>query len=93
MPIKYLPKGKKILSSPIAKSIKEGNCYDAWNFVACHCENGSSQIQGIDFDKSYSPVTHAESLIINIDIASIHIITASILDVINTFQNKNVPIH
>ena len=49
IPIKSLPKGKKFLRSLIAPSIKEGDCYDAWKFVARHCANGSYQIKGIAF--------------------------------------------
>ena len=60
-PIKYLPDGTKVLHSLIDISIKEGNCYDAWKFVPCHCANGGSNIQGVDFDQSYSPVAHADS--------------------------------
>ena len=60
---------------------------------ARHCANGSSHIKGIDFYQSYSPVAHADSFRINIDIASVNRLTASILDVSNAFQNTNVPIH
>ena len=67
--ITSLPRGKKVLRSLIATSIKEGDCSDAWKFVARHCENGSSQIKGIDFDQSYSPVAHADSFITNIESA------------------------
>ena len=59
IPIKYLPEVTKFLVSLIATSIKEGSCYDDLKFVACHCANGSSRIQGIDFYKSYSPVAQA----------------------------------
>ena len=38
-------------------------------------------------------MAHAESLRINIVIADMHKLTASILGVSNSFQNKNVPIH
>ena len=38
-------------------------------------------------------MAHTDSFRINISIASIHILTDRILDVINEFQNKNVPIH
>ena len=51
IPIKYLPEGTKVLRSLIAPSIKEGECSDAWKFVARHCANGSSQIKVIDFDQ------------------------------------------
>ena len=61
IPIKSLPEGKKVLRSLIAPSIKEGDCSDTWKFVARHCENGSFQIKGIDFDQSYIPVAHADS--------------------------------
>ena len=60
---------------------------------ARHCANGSSQIKGIGFYPSYSPVAHADSFRINIAIASMHRLTARILDVSNEFQNTNVPIH
>ena len=93
IPIKSLPEGTKALHSLIATSIKEGDCSDAWIFVASNCGNRSSQIKGIDFDQSYSPVAHADSFRINIAIVSMHILTAIILDVSNAFQNKNVPIH
>ena len=93
IPIKSLPEGTKFLCSLIAPSIEEGNCSDAWKFVARHCENGSSHIKVIDFDQSYSPVSHADSSRINIAIASMHRLTASILDVSNAFQNTNVPIY
>ena len=38
-------------------------------------------------------MAHADLFRINIDIASMHRITARILDVSNAFQNTNVPIH
>ena len=60
---------------------------------SCHCENGSYQIQGINFFQSYSPVAHVDYSRINIDIADIHRLADRILDVINIFQNKNVPIN
>ena len=47
--IKFLPEGTKVLRSLIATIIKEGDCSDAWKFVARHCANGISQIKGIDF--------------------------------------------
>ena len=93
IPIKYLPEVTKFLSSLIAPCIKKGGFYDAGKFFARPCENESSQIKGIYFDQSYIPVTHADSFRINIDIASIHILTARILDVSNAFQNTNFPIH
>ena len=34
IPIKSLPKEKKVLSSLIDSSVKEGDCSDAWKFVA-----------------------------------------------------------
>ena len=52
IPIKSLTEGTKVLRSLIAPSIKEGDCSDAWKFVARHRANGSSQIKGIYFDKS-----------------------------------------
>ena len=35
-PIKSLPEGTKVLCSFIVSSIKEGDCSDAWKFVARH---------------------------------------------------------
>ena len=93
IPIKYLPKGTEFLHSLIATSIKEGGCSDACKFVAHHCANGSSQIKVIYVDKYYSPVANAGSSRINIDITAMHILTASILDLSNAFQNKNDPIY
>ena len=45
----------------------------------------SSQIKGIDFDQSYSPVAHTDSFRIIIAIAYMHRLNASILDVSNKF--------
>ena len=50
-----------------------------------------SHIQGIDFDNSYSPLSHDDSLRINIDITYMHKLTAIILNFSNAFQNKNFP--
>ena len=91
--IKSLPEGTKVLNSLIDPSIKEGDCSDAWKFVKHHCSNGSYRIKGIDFDQSYIPVAHANSIRINIDIAAMYRITARVLYVSNAFQNKNVIIH
>ena len=93
IPIKSLPEGTKVLRSLIAPSSKEGDCSNAWKFVARHCANGSYQIKGIHFDQSYSPVAHVDSFRINISIADMHRLTARILDVSNEFQNTNVLIH
>ena len=60
------------------------------NFFARHCANGSSKIQGICFDQSYSP---DDLFRINVAITAMHILTAIILDFINSSQNKNVTIH
>ena len=38
-------------------------------------------------------MAYADSLRINIDIGAMYILTSSILDVSDTFQNTNVPIH
>ena len=48
------------------------DCSDTWKFVAHKFANGNSHIKGIDFDQAYSPVANADSLIINIDITSMH---------------------
>ena len=93
IPIKSLPEGTKVLHSLIDTSIKKGDCYDACIFVSHHYANRSYHIQVIGFYKSYSPVEHADSLIINISIADMHRITTIIFDVSNAFQNKNFPIH
>ena len=50
-------------------------------------------IQVVDINQSYSPVSHAEYLIINITITDIHRLTAMIWDVSNDFQNNHFPIN
>ena len=92
IPIKLFPYGTKVLHSLLATSIREGDCYDSWNFVASQFANGGSQIQGVDFDNSYIPVTRDESFIINIAIVAMHGFTASIFYVNNYFQNKMYPL-
>ena len=49
--IKSLPEVTKVLCSLISTSIKEGDCSDAWKFVARYCANGISHIKGIYFDQ------------------------------------------
>ena len=93
VPIKSLPEVTKSLCSLIATSIKEGDCFDARKFVAHHCANGSSKIQGVDFDKSYSPVAYADSFRINIAIIFMRRLTTRTLYVRNEFQNTDVPIN
>ena len=93
MQIKYLPDRTNVLCSLIGTSIKEGDYYGACKFVARHRANMNLQIQGVDFDQSYSPVAHYDSSRINITIVAMHRLFASILDVSNAFQNTNVPIH
>ena len=83
-PIKSPPGGTKVLRSLFSPSLKEGKCSDTWKFIARHCENGRSNIQGIDFDQSYSPVAHDDYFITKISIAAMHrILVARILDVSN----------
>ena len=93
IPIKSLLEGTKVLCSLIALSIKESKCSDAWKFVTHHFANGSSHIQGVDFYQSCSPVGHADSFRINISMADMHRLNASILDVSNEFHNKHFPIN
>ena len=50
IPIKSPPEVTKVMCLLIYPIIKEGGCSGAWNFFACHCENGSSQIKVIGFD-------------------------------------------
>ena len=61
--------------------------------VVRHCANMSSHIQGINFDKSYSPVSRAEFFRINISIADMHRLTYRVLVVRNVFWNTNDPIN
>ena len=56
-------------------------------------ENGSSQIQAVDFDQCYSPVAHADYFKVSITIADMHRLATRILDVSNALQNINVNIH
>ena len=93
IPIKTIPEGTKVLCSIISPIIDEFGCSDASTFVAHHCENGSSRVQGVYFDQSYIPVAHAESFIFNIAIADMRRLTSSTLNVSNIGQNTNVPIH
>ena len=90
IPIKYLPEGKKVIHSLIDPRIKEGNCSDAWKFVARPYTNGSYHIKGIYFDHYYSPVVHADYFRIKAAIAAMHRLNAKILDVSNEFQNTYV---
>ena len=91
--IKYLPELTKVLRSLINPIINECDCSDAWEFVTRHCANWSSQIKGIDFDQSYSPLAHYDSFRINISIKAMCRITTRIFYASNVFQNTNVPIN
>ena len=76
--IKYIPDGKKVLCSLIAQSTKEGNYYDTCKLVSCHFANGSSSIQGVGFDWSYSPVAYYDSFREKIIIAAMYRLTSRI---------------
>ena len=93
IPIKSLPEGTKFLCSLIYPIIKEDECSDKWKIVARHYVNGSSQVKGIYFDQSYSPVKYSDSFIIKIYIVPMHIFTTRILDDSNAFQKKSFPIY
>ena len=62
-------------------------------FIAYHCANGSSRIQGVDFDQFYGPVTHTHYFRINIAIMDMNRLIARVFDVSNAFHNTNVPIN
>ena len=91
--IKHLPDATKVIHSIIYTVTKEVDFSYAWKLVSQHFTNGSFQKQGIGFDQYYIPLAHADLLRINIAIADMNIITARILYVSNTLQNKNVPIN
>ena len=82
--IKYLPYVTNVSLSLISTNIKEGDCSNAWKFVARHIVNGVSQIQGFDFDQSYLTMAHGDSFIINIATTAMHRLTVRIFDVSNT---------
>ena len=78
-----------LLCSVVDTIIKELDCSDAWYFVAHYC----SKIQDVEYDKSYSSVSHADSFRINIDLTDMNRITDRIMDISNGLHNINVPIH
>ena len=63
------------------------------NILQATVQMGVLILNVLIFYQSYSPVAHSESIRINIAIASMHRLTARILDVSNAIQNTNVPIH
>ena len=71
LPTKYLPKGTKVLIYLIAPVIKRGSWSNFYPFTG-HCANGSSQVQGVDFDKYYIPVVYVDPFSINVAISEIH---------------------
>ena len=60
MPIKFIPDGKKFFCYIIVPGINEGDRSDAWKCFAQKFENGIFHTQYINFDKSYSIVTHSD---------------------------------
>ena len=70
--IKCLPEGTNILHSLIAPSIKEGDYPGACKCFSRHCANVGPNIQGVDFDQSYSPLENYEYFRINITIITLH---------------------
>ena len=52
-----------------------------------------SKIQDVEYDKSYSSVSHADSFRINIDLTDMNRLTDRIMDISNGLHNINVPIH
>eukprot|EP00978_Attheya_sp_CCMP212_P001989 scaffold4105_cov47-Attheya_sp.AAC.2 len=82
IPVKNLPSDTKILRSIINPNVKPTDVSGMWQFITRHCANGSSMIQGINFQESYSVVALASSVRITIAIS---------IDVNNAFQNTMIP--
>ena len=92
IPIKSIPDEKR---SSI-KSLRQvlGRVTALVHILFCTSfSNGSSQIQGVDFDQSYRTVTHYYPFTINIYISALHNLDANIVDVINYSHNKKYLIH
>ena len=49
--------------------------------------NGSSMMDGVNFQESYAPVDHLESLHMILCLAASQCLTCHVLDISNTFQN------
>ena len=63
------------------------------NLLHATLKKGISCIQRVYFDQSWITVVHSDSFRINIAIADMHRLIASIFDVSNYFQNTNFPTH
>ena len=89
-PVENVPPDRKILPVVLAPKIKAlGN--DIYQFIARMCANGSSMLQGIDFDHSWSPTISAIAVRVTLYYAAMLGLTLSVLDVVNCFQSTLLP--
>eukprot|EP00957_Ditylum_brightwellii_P010900 826083-Ditylum_brightwellii.AAC.2 len=80
--------GAKVLRVQPAFKVKLQNTPNYYKLYTCTVANGSSQIQGIDFDVSYSPTSAFDNIRMVIAIAAAENMIIYSLDVSNAFQTN-----
>ena len=70
--------------SPVIKNISD----NIYQYCLHHCNNGGTQLKGVGFYQSSSPILAALILRLIVAIATTHHITIGIVDVTNDFQNS-----
>eukprot|EP00957_Ditylum_brightwellii_P064493 4894329-Ditylum_brightwellii.AAC.1 len=83
-----LPSDSKIICTQPAFKVKlqeEANMYE---FYTCTAANGASQVDGIDFEASYSPTSFWENIPFLLAIAAAECMCFFTIDVSNVFQTN-----
>ena len=81
-----LPSTTRVIQSvlsPVIKNISD----NIYQYCLHHCTNGGTQLKGVDFDQSSSPVPAAPILLLVVAIDTTYHITIDIVHVTNAFHN------
>ena len=89
IPIKSLPADTNILRFVLTFKIKDTDITNTYNLTSRLCANGSTQVQGEDYQTSYSPVSDGNYIRIIIAIAFYCRYIVRIIDIYNACQNTH----
>ena len=68
----HLPEGRKAIGTRWVYEIKPGHLTTPARYKSCFVAKGYSQIEGIDFQETYTPVVKYTSLRILLSYAAVH---------------------
>ena len=85
-----LPPNTKIFPLQLAFQVKITDIDNYYKLKSRLCLNGSSMIEGIDFDISFAPVADSSSIRILCSLATLEQMYLIVLDISNAFQSTHI---